>query len=167
MAHNKQVFQETFRDIWRFFDPEDYREKLEAMTESFVVALDHHVDFLIKGYLKATGQEAFQYKPQPCPADYAYIPRRTTKSPILHMEDYLIGNDQLTARYQAFEKKYPMEYFEVRTLQLLIQYYIDGQRNLWEIAHAVMRETGSSSPQQVHDLVQLLVSLGTVEIQKG
>lgn len=166
MTHCCLFFQETFRDLKRFFESESDQADRETMINSFCDSLEAQKAFLFKAYLKAIHEEDFVYKPPTCPTEYAYIPKRTCKSPILHLEDYLIGNDALTALYVAIVEKYPMEYFQVRTLQLLIEYYIDGQRTLWDIAREVMRETGSGSLDQVHDLVQLLVKLGTVKIIK-
>lgn len=165
MQHLVRFFQGTFRDLIRFFDHEVYEKKLEGMTESFCKALKEQRDLLFDLYLKERGEEDFVYAPPEVPPKYSYIPRRMTKSPIFSMADFLPGED-MKAEYEAFLEKHSAEYFLAQTLQLLVQYYIDGQRTLFAIANEVMIEAGAGSLEFVHDLVQLLVKIGTVEVLK-
>lgn len=165
MEHLVRFFQGTFRDLIRFFDREPYKEKLEGMTESFCKTIEEQRNLLFDLYLNERGEEDFVYATPEVPPKYSYIPRRITKSPIFSMADFLPGEDMKT-EYEAFLEKHSAEYFLAQTLQLLVQYYIDGQRTLFAIANEVMIEAGAGSLEFVHDLVQLLVKIGTVEVLK-
>ncbi len=164
LEHSATYFQDSCRDLQRFFSTSVYQESLEGITESFCTAIEDQKDQLFQAYLETSGQEDFNYQPESCPAQYAYVPRRLTPSPILHLEDYTTGNESLTQAYEAYTAKHKLDYTQLRTLELLIQYAMDGKRTLFEIARFVMLETTGCSVELVHDFVQLMAILGTVAL---
>lgn len=164
LDHTTKVFQATFRDTRRFFTEEVYKEKLEKQVQSFSDQIEKEKDFLFQEYQKEKGVDKFHYQEAACPKEYAYIPQRRTRSPLFQLEDYFIHDPDLKKLCDQYQKDHPMEYFQAMTLQLLVQYYIDGKRTLFEIAKEAILEAGAGTFSQVHDLVQILVKTRTVKI---
>lgn len=113
-----------------------------------------------------THAPGYVYAADEVPEVYRYIPTRTYIAPIVHLDDYALGDATRMAEYKRFTKEYQSELHSGHTLDAIIQFNMDGKRSLWEIAQAALLEAREGSVEYVHQYVQLLESLGLVESRR-
>lgn len=105
----------------------------------------------------------FTYEADNVPQHYLYVPVRRYKAPIINLDSYTVGEPTKHAAHEAF-KQHHSHAQGVHTLDLVIQFNIDGKRSLWDIAQAAMLETGEGNVEYVHAYVDLLRQFGLVEV---
>lgn len=161
--HFSHFHKESCRDIKRFFNTEIYKEELEQTVEDFCQLIDQQKERLFKSYLKITNQEAYQYLPEEIPEEYSAIPQRKFKSPILRLEEFASHDPELLKACKEYKDKQHKRVKNAYTLELLIQYYLDGKRSLYEIGKKVMIEAGEGDMEFVAAYVGVLGEMGLVE----
>ena len=67
---------------------------------------------------------------------------------------------------KRFQKDWSSKVFNSHYLNSIVQFYIDGKRSLWEIARQAALETRDGSVEYVHNYVQMLQTLGLVEVRE-
>ena len=155
--------KECCRDIKRFFQTEIYKE-LEQTVEDFCQLIDQQKEKLYNSYLKMTDQEAYEYVSEEVPEEYRLVPIRKFKSPILRLEEFASYDPKLLKACKAYKDKQRDRVRSAYLLELLIQYYIDGKRSMFEIGKRVMIEAGEGDMEFVVAYVRLLEGMGLVEL---
>ena len=154
--------KECCRDIKRFFKTEIYKEKLEQVVEDFCQLIDQQKEMLFESYLKITKQEAYEYLPEEVPEEYSAIPQRKFQSPILRLEEFASHDSKLLKACKTYKDKQHKRVKNAYLLELLVQYYLDGKRSLYEIGKKVMIEAGEGDMEFVAAYVGLLEEMGLV-----
>ncbi len=107
----------------------------------------------------------YTYTAPEMPAEYAYIPYRKAYPPPMHLDDFALGDADKLAKYKAFTKEKSEKLTSGHVLDGVIQFYIDGERTLWDVARLALLETDDGSVEYVHEFVQLLKLLDIVGIK--
>lgn len=97
------------------------------------------------------------------PQEYSYIPKRKYIAPLNRLEDVIAGDVEKTMAYKAFVKDFRKQINSPLSLDSLIQYHMDGKKNLWQIAQTATYEANEGMVEYVHAYVQFLNGLGLVE----
>lgn len=161
--HYAGYFKACNASLTGFFD-EPAKTLIAARVEKENTLFDHLASTLwarfIEDYAPGYGYEA-----EPIPEQYRYIPVRCYTAPIVHLEDYALGNAHKTADYKSLVKTYHPGLQSSHTFDAIVQFNLDGKRSLWEVARQSILEAGEGSVEYVHQYVQLLKSFGLVEVK--
>lgn len=161
--HETGYYQACNAALLGFFG-EPAGSRIGTRVEKENILLDELASTLWDGYLEAYAP-GFVYEADPVPDEYRYIPVRQYIAPLVHLEDYALGDAQKMADYKRLVKNYHKALQSAHTFDAIVQYNMDGKRSLWEIARAAMLEAGEGSVEYVHQFVQLLKSFGLVEVR--
>ena len=163
LEHYARFHKETCRDLKRFFDQDEYQKELEAMVEDSCSLIDQQMELAFKSYLKVTDQEDYKYQPEEIPEEYRVVPIRKFWSPILRLEEFASHDQELLKACKVYKKEQHDRVKHAYTIELLIQYYMDGKRSLFEIAKEVIIEAGGGDLEFVVAYVKVLETVGLVE----
>jgi hypothetical protein len=97
-------------------------------------------------------------------AKYLYIPHRKYISPINQLTEYTALNDTLIVALSEYSKTYRPFFSDSGYAELLIQYYIDGNRTVGEIAKKVIMDCRKGAMEAVHQYIMLLIKFDLVEV---
>lgn len=147
-----------------FFPKGAARTRVQKMVDREVKLLDLLARSMWSEYVSAHAPD-FAYQASPAPKEYQYVPVRLFKSPLVHLDDYALGNKKLMDAYKGFEKGPQKALKESYTFETLITYYMDGKRTLWEIAKAASRGAGGGDATYADQYVKLLEKLGLAEVK--
>ncbi|MFA5586150.1 MAG: DUF4910 domain-containing protein [Saccharofermentanales bacterium] len=161
--HFAHFHKESCRDIKRFFKTEIYKKKLEQTVEDFCLLIDQQKGKLFNSYLKISKQKTYEYIPEVTPEEYSTIPQRKFKSPILRLEEFASHDPELLKACKDYKDKQHKRVKNAYTLELLIQYYMDSKRSLYEIGKQVMIEAGEGDMEFVAAYVGVLEEMGLLE----
>lgn len=175
-------------------DPQGVYRQVEQLTQFYVACNDSLHDYLGRdlsdGVRASIAEEnellqklsqrfwgrfvqdfapGFQAATPPVPAEYAYVPVRTAqlKGPPIHMDDFTLTDPAKAKHYQDYLKNWRAKLRSAHAFDVMVQFNIDGQRNLWEIAQRSITEAQEGSVEYVHEFVQLLKLFGLVEVKEG
>ena len=127
--------------------------------------MSHMFDQAGKTLLCAVKAEGYTYAPAAqCPAEYAYVPVRKYRGPVMHLDDYIQGDSALESAYKNIVARAAEMKISLHVLGALVEYYMDGKRSLYEIARLAVMEIRGGDVALVHEYVQLLIRYGIVEI---
>lgn len=161
----ESFYLRTCDDMRTYFDQETYDSQVKGIVESYQGTLSQMFAQARSSVLRIRGAEDYVYAPKlDCPPEYAYVPVRKYRSPLTHLDDYAQGNPELEAAYKAYMAHAAQLKISMHTLEAFIEYYMDGQRSLFEIARLSIMEKGAGSIEIVHEFVQLLIKYGIVEV---
>jgi len=102
--------------------------------------------------------------PEAVDPKYNYVPRRVARGPLVHVDDYAVGNPELQAQYQAYMSGERTTLVSGHTFEAMVQYYMDGKRTLAEVAKMAMFESHEGSVELTHTFVSLLKAYGVVVV---
>jgi len=105
--------------------------------------------------------------PASIPEIYRYVPVRKFTGPIVHLEDYALGDAVKMEACKVHVQQHQSKLHSGYMFDAVVGFYMDGKRSLWEIAKETMLETRDGSLEYVHAYVQLLRSFGLVEIHEA
>ncbi len=108
----------------------------------------------------------FVYHSKEAPEEYSYVPVRKYIGPVNKLDDYCGDDAELKAAHLAWTKGARSKLRSGHSFDAVIQYNIDGKRNLFEIAREAILEMQEGSVEYVHEYVQLLIKFNLVEIRK-
>ena len=112
-------------------------------------------------------QPGFETTKAPIDEKYAFIPVRKFAAAITHLDDYALGDDQKMEAYKRHFKDHRSKLYSGHTFDAVVGYYMDGKRTLYEIAKEAMMETRDGSLEYTYQYVQLLHTLGLVDIKEN
>jgi aminopeptidase YwaD len=129
---------------------------------------------LIDGFSKAMAdryvqdyQPGFEYKKAQIDEKYDFIPVRKFAASIIHLDDFALGDVQKMEAYKLHLNDNRSKLYSGHTFDAVVGYYMDGKRTLYEIAKEAMMETRDGSLEYTYQYVQLLRTLGLVEIKEN
>ncbi|MEM5776072.1 MAG: M28 family peptidase, partial [Anaerolineaceae bacterium] len=162
MQHLTEFYKGCNRSLTGFFSAAD-EPALQTRIERTNKLLEQTADTLWIGYVDAFAP-GFEVTDEPVPAVYRYVPVRKYVTPVSHLDDHALGDPQKLAACKDHTKNHAAKLHSAHYFDGVVQFYIDGQRSLWEIAQEAMLETGDGSVEYVDRFVKLLASLDLVEI---
>jgi hypothetical protein len=161
-THYYQACNESFES---FFSGE------ESMIVRQIVASENQTLDGLSAALWARYAEdyasGFRYAAEQAPDIYQYVPYRKYAAPLVHPDDFALGDEKKMEEYKKHMKDFNSKLQAGHTFDALVQFYIDGKRTLWEIARKACLEGKDGNVEYVHHYVQLLVSLGLVGVKTG
>lgn len=164
MAHYLGYYEGVCGDLARFFEPEVYREQVAGLADEFLTAIEAQAEHLMAAYLVQSGGKPVPEEEEVPFELYSYVPVRRFRSPILHLDDYAIGDPSLMEAHKAYTEAHYKKVLSPHAFEAFVQYYMDGKRTLAQIAREVLIEARGGDIEFVHDFVQLLVAYGIVEV---
>lgn len=162
LDHFAMFHQGSCRDLKRYFDPDQYQNELEDTVEAFCDLIDQQKNLTFKSFLHRTNQSTDEYQKEEIPENGRWVPIRKFKSPILRLEEFASHDKNLLKICKAYKKEQHDRVKNAYTLELLIQYYMDGKRSLFEIAREVRLEAGEGDLAFVEAYVRVLEEMGLV-----
>ncbi len=102
---------------------------------------------------------------QGSPEEYSYVPVRKYIGPVNKLDDYC-GDDAELKLLPGLDQSARSKLRSGHSFDAVIQYNIDGKRNLFEIAREAILEMQEGSVEYVHEYVQLLIKFNLVETRK-
>lgn len=141
----------------------EFTPTIRTLSEDFCQLIDQQKEKLFNSYLQITNQKTYEYIPEVTPEEYSTIPQRKFKSPILRLEEFASHDPELLKACKEYKDKQHKRVKNAYTLELLIQYYMDGKRSLYEIGKQVMIEAGEGDLEFVAAYVGVLGEMGLVE----
>lgn len=99
------------------------------------------------------------------PEEYGRIPVRKYRGPILKMEELPQGDEARERAYQDFIKSFRSKLHSGHSVDMVIQYNMNGLNSIWEIAKLTSTEVLEGDPEYVKAYVELLESWGYVEFK--
>ncbi|MCL2007820.1 MAG: DUF4910 domain-containing protein [Treponema sp.] len=150
-------------DYKRFFKGSE-QERLSLLIGNEQQYIKTIVDAAFKKYLVNSGVKDFTYRKHQTPSQYAGIPIRKHVSPIQHLDDYAINDNELYAAYTAYNKGSRKKFKSSGDSEALIQFYMDGKRSIFEIARELRLELNDGDPDIVMDYIKLLEQYKLVDI---
>lgn len=155
----------TCADMQTYFTAEVYDSQVKAVVSQYQETISQLFAQAKKTLLCVEKAEDYVYTPKTdCPAEYAYVPVRKYRGPIMHLDDFIQGNEDLNAAYKSVVAHAAEYKTSLHVLGALIEYYMDGKRSLGEIARLALLENRAGGIELVHEYVQLLVKYGIVEV---
>lgn len=106
----------------------------------------------------------FTYETSSIPQEYAFIPVRKYSAPVIKLRDIARGDARKIKAIKEMEKLGQNSLRAPGSFEAMVQYYIDGQHTLWEIAQEVIIEMHDGSVEYVDKYVRLLHKLGLVDL---
>ena len=146
-----------------FAEPE--RTRVVGRVEKENALFDHLASTLWARFIDDYAP-GYVYEAELVPEQYRYIPVRSYIAPLVHLEDYALGEAQKMADYKSLVKTYHAGLQSSHTFDAIVQFNMDGKRSLWEVARQSILEAGEGSLEYVHQYVQLLANFGLVEIRQ-
>ena len=156
-------YQKACNTTFTVFFSAERAEKVAEMVRLENDLLDALSAALWNRYLQDEAS-GFKEELEEAPSAYRYIPVRKFGAPLIHLDDFALGNEQRMADYKAHMKNNRAALHSGFSFDAILQYYIDGKRSVWHIARQAMIETGDGSLEYVHQFIQLLKSFDLVEI---
>jgi len=147
----------------KFFDG-DEAQTMQKRVERANTQIDEMADAAWNGYVQDF-DPAYAHETEAIPGQYAYVPVRKFVTPLNHMDDYALGDEQKMAAVKDHLKNWAGKLHSAHYFDGVVQFYMDGKRSLWEIAQESMLETDDGSVEYVDHFVRLLETLGLVEIK--
>ena len=150
----------------RYFDEGEYEAHVKGFVEQYQAMVAGMFEQTRKNILTVLGKGDYVYAPdETCPPEYAYVPLRKYRAPLVHVDDFIQGDPELEAAYKAYmalaaEKKIGSTYM----MEAFTEYYMNGKRSLYEVARLALMENGFGTIELVHAFVQLLIKYGLVEV---
>lgn len=164
LRHIAKVHQAGIRDVKRFFKQMPDVKTLDQKIESFSTLIDRQLEqFMAMLYEGDQLEGAMEEDCDPA-LEYAYRPVRLYRSPIMRLIEYALEDEEKMGAYRTYMKAHHERVPNARTYELLIQYYIDGERTLGDITRLLKLESGCDDPAFVHAYVQLLMCFRIVRL---
>ena len=161
----ERFYMNTCADMETYFTAEAYESQVKPVVGHYQTTICHMFAQAKRTLLCAMQEENYVYVPQTdCPAEYAYVPVRRYRGPVMHLDDYIQGNPERKAAYKHVVASAAERKVSLHVLGAMVEYYMDGKRSLYEIARLAVMENQGGDVQLVHAYVQLLISYGIVEI---
>ena len=162
LCHLGKLHKAGMRDALRFFEQEDAAE-LQPLIETFTAMVDQQLEVFQKLGADADVISKDTERQTPSTAHDAR-PLRLYRSPIMRLEEYAFADEEKMRAYRGYMAAHHERVPNARTLELFIQYNIDGKRSVAEIAKALAFESGCDDVAFVHAYIQLLVDFGIVRL---
>ena len=112
-------------------------------------------------------QPGFEAAVTPIDEKYAFLPVRKFAAAITHLDDYALGDERKMEAYKRHFKENRTQLYSGHTFDAVVGYYMDGKRTLYKIAKEAILETRDGSQEYTYQYVQLLHTLGLVEIKRN
>lgn len=147
-----------------FFDKNENQELANRINreKNFLDKLSK--DFFAR-LLDETSSSSFTPKKIELREEFKYIPVRKFISPIVHLEDYALEDEELMKAFDNYDKNQRKKVFSPHLTETLIQYYINGRDDVNEIARKIILDTNDGDSELVNEYIQLLIKYGIVEIK--
>ena len=162
MQHLTEFYKGCNRSLAGFFSEKD-EQSVQVRIERMNKLLEQAADTLWNGYVEDFDPD-FEVTNEPAPAAFRYVPVRKYVTPVSHLEDHALGDPEKLAACKDHLKNHASKLHSAHYFDGVVQFYINGERSLWEIAQESMLETSDGSVEYVDRFVRLLASLGLVEI---
>jgi aminopeptidase-like protein len=111
-------------------------------------------------------QPGFEAPVESIDEKYNFVPVRKFAAAITHLDDYAAGDQRKMEAYKRHNKDYRAALYSGHTFDAVVGYYMDGKRTLYEIAKEAVLETRDGSLEYTYQYVQLLHTLGLVDIKE-
>ena len=166
LEDTEKFYLNTCADMKRYFDEGEYEAHVKGFVEQYQAMVAGMFEQTRKNILTVLGKGDYVYAPdETCPPEYAYVPLRKYRAPLVHVDDFIQGDPELEAAYKAYmalaaEKKIGSTYM----MEAFTEYYMNGKRSLYEVARLALMENGFGTIELVHAFVQLLIKYGLVEV---
>lgn len=160
--HYTDYYVKACEDYKRFFWGEE-KERVEKMISFEIDRIRRSSRDMLSHYFIIKGEEMPTINKARMEAKYSYIPYRKYISPINQLADYAIDNETLMEALNEYNRKYRQHFNDPYYAELLIQYYMDGKRNVFEIGERVIMDCRSGSIVAVHQYISLLIKFGLVD----
>ena len=164
LRHIAKVHQAGIRDVKRFFKQMPDVQTLDQKIESFSTLIDRQLEQFMAMLNEGDQLEGAKEEDRDPALEYAYRPVRLYRSPIMRLIEYALGDEEKMGAYRAYMEAHHERVPNARTYELLIQYYIDGERTLGDITRLLKLESGCDDPAFVHAYVQLLMCFRIVRL---
>lgn len=139
----------------------------DAVTVREMVDQENHfLDSLAAPWVVATrATDTSVRTEESIPEEYLRVPVRKYRGPILKMEELPQGNEAREKEYQDYIKSHRSKLHSGHSVDMVIQYNMNGINNLWEIAKQASTEVLEGDPEYVIAYVKLLEAWGYVEFK--
>ncbi|NLG30501.1 MAG: hypothetical protein GX551_04935, partial [Clostridiaceae bacterium] len=164
LRHIAKVHQAGIRDVKRFFKQMPDVQTLDQKIESFSTLIDRQLEQFMAMLYEGDQLEGAKEEDRDPALEYAYRPVRLYRSPIMRLIEYALEDEEKMGAYRTYMKAHHERVPNARTYELLIQYYIDGERTLGDITRLLKLESGCDDPAFVHAYVQLLMCFRIVRL---
>lgn len=155
----------TCADMQTYFTPVVYDQQVKAIVSQYQETISQMFAQAKRTLLCVENAEDYVYTQRTdCPAEYAYVPVRKYRGPVMHLDDFIQGNEELNAAYKSVVAHAAEYKTSLHVLGAFIEYYMDGKRSLSEIARLALLENRVGGIELIHEYVQLLVKYGIVEV---
>ena len=162
-AHYTAYYKACNETFLSFFTGEE-RRRVQQMVSRENSFLDRLSASIRERYMEDYAP-GFEYVAEQAPEIYQYVPFRKYIAPLVHLDDFAVGDDQKMAAFKQHMKDFNAKLLSGHSFEGIVQFYIDGKRTLWEIAKEACLECGEGNVEYVHHYVQLLKSFGLVGIR--
>ena len=158
-------YARTCEDMVTYFPAEVYDSQVKPVVAQYQETIAQMFAQARKSLLCVEKAEDYVYAPQnDCPAEYAYVPVRQYRAPVMHLDDYIQGSPEREAAYKSVVAHVAEYKTSLHVLGAFIEYYMDGKRTLYEVARLARLENRAGSVEIVHEYVQLLIKYGIVTV---